>query len=236
MLRWNTSVIWQAALYMKTHKSILITRPNHDLITTYLYYWSQLIIKEAKNKNIQIFDLAGKKANNNLLTSYIKKHNPNLIHFNGHGDSSLITGYDNGILIEANKNDKLLSQKIIYALSCDSAKILGYSSVKNGALVFIGYKRKYILAYDVKSYTRPLKDKLARLFLEASNLITISILKGNTAGNSYQKSQDSMRRNFLYMISTKATALERDAASFLWTNKKSQTLIGDENSRLTMSN
>jgi len=218
---------------MKTHKSILITRPHHDLITTYLYYWGQLIIEEAKNKNIQIFDLSGKKANRNLLTSYIKKHNPILIHFNGHGGSSLITGYDNEILIEVNKNDKLLTQKIIYALSCDSAKILGYSCVKNGALAFVGYKKKYILAYDIKSYTRPLKDKLAGLFLKPSNLITISVLKGNTVGNSFRKSQDSMRRNFLYMISTKATALEQDAASFLWTNKKSQALIGDENSRLT---
>lgn len=232
MHRWNISAIWRAALYMKTLKAILITRPNHDLITTYLYYWSQLIIEEAKNKDIQIFDLAGKKANKNLLTSYIKKHNPTFIHFNGHGDSSLIAGHDNEILIEANKNDKLLSQKIIYALSCDAAKILGYSCVKNGTLAFIGYKRKYILAYDVKSYTKPLKDKLARLFLEPSNLITISILKGNTAGNSYRKSQDSMRRNFLYMISTKATALEKDAASFLWSDKKNQILIGDENSKI----
>lgn len=218
---------------MKTLKSILITRPNHDLITTYLYYWSQSIIKEAINKNIRIFDLSGKKANRNLLTSYIKKHNPIFIHFNGHGGNSLIAGYDNEILIEVNKNDKLLAQKIIYALSCDSAKILGYSCVKNGALAFIGYKRKYILAYDVKSYTRPLKDKLARLFLEPSNLITISILKGNTVRNAFRKSQDSMSRHFLYMISTKATALEQDAASFLWANKKSQDLIGDENSKLT---
>lgn len=232
MRRWIIFVIWQVALYMKTHKSILITRPNHDLITTYLFYWSQLIIEEANNKNIQVFDLFGKKANNNLLTSYIKKHNPILIHFNGHGNSNLITGYDNEILIEANKNDKLLSQKIIYALSCDSAKMLGSLCVKNGTLVFIGYKRKYILAYDIKSYSRPLKDKLARLFLEPSNLITISIIKSNTAGNSYQKSQESMGRNFLYMISTKATALEKDAASFLWANKKSQIIIGDVNSRL----
>ena len=218
---------------MKTYKSILITRPNHDLITTYLYYWGQLIIEEAKNKNVQIFDLSGKKANRNLLTSYIKKHNPILIHFNGHGDNSLITGYNNEILIEVNKNDKLLAQKIIYALSCNSAKILGYSCIKNGALAFIGYKRKYILAYDVKSYTRPLKDKLAKLFLEPSNLVTISILKGNTVGNAFRKSQDSMSRHFLHMISTKATALEKDASSFLWANKKGQTLIGDKNSRLT---
>ncbi|MEK7597161.1 MAG: hypothetical protein AAB441_00775 [Patescibacteria group bacterium] len=217
---------------MKTLKSILITRPNHDLITTYLYYWSQPIIKEAMTKNIQTFDLSGKKANRSLLTSYIEKHNPIFIHFNGHGSNSLIAGYDNEILIEANKNDKLLAQKIIYALSCDSAKILGYSCIKNGALVFIGYKRKYILAYDIKSYTRPLKDKLAKLFLEPSNLVTISILKGNTVGNAFQKSQDSMRRHFLYMISTKATALEKDASSFLWANKKGQTLIGDENSKL----
>jgi len=217
---------------MKTHKSILITRPNHDLITTYLFYWSQFIIKEARNKGIKIFDLSGEKANKQLLGSYISKHHPVFIHFNGHGDNDLIAGFNNEILIQAGDNEQLLSQKIIYALSCNSAKTLGYSAVKNGALTYIGYKRKYILAYNIKSQTHPLRDRLAKLFLEPSNLISISLLKGNKTRDAYRKSQEAMRRNFLYMISLKATVLEKDAASFLWSDKKNQILIGDENSKI----
>lgn len=105
-------MIWQAELFMKIHRTILITRPNHDLITTYLYYWSHFIIKEAKNKNIPIFDLSGKKATKKILTSYVIKNTPGFIHFNGHGNSKSITGYNNEILIEANINDKLLSKKL----------------------------------------------------------------------------------------------------------------------------
>src|SRR5476651_1364487 len=131
--------------------SILITRPDHDTITTYFSYWSQLVIDEAKKHNIKPLDLAGVKATKKNVTSYISKHNPSILFFNGHGDENRIAGYSNEIIVEVNQNLELLKGKIIYVRSCDVATNLGKISIQEGALAFIGYTRKYTLCTSTAS-------------------------------------------------------------------------------------
>lgn len=213
-------------------KAILITRPDHDLITTYLFQWSEYVINLANRKNIKVLDLSGKKANEKMFTSYMVKNEPILVFFNGHGNKDIITGYNNEPLVVANKNEKLLKKKIVYARSCDAAESLGKLCIKNGALVFIGYKKKYTICYSNSSITHPLQDDIAKLFITPSNLVPMSFLKGNTARDAYRKSQESMARNFSYMLSTRATLAQKDAAPYLWINRKYQVLLGDPNAKI----
>lgn len=210
------------------NRTILITRPDHDLITTYLFNWSGLVIKAAQRKGIKVLDLRGNKANNKIFTSYIVKHEPALVFFNGHGNADTITGYENDPLIEAHKNEKLLIEKIVYARSCDAAYNVGRLCIDNGTLAFIGYTKKFAVGYSPSKISSPLKDPVARLFIEPSNLIPISLLKGNTARVAYRKSQEASLRNFRFMLSTKASSAQKDAAPYLWFNRKCQVLIGDE--------
>lgn len=214
------------------NRAILITRPNHDLITTYLFKWSEHIIKLAKSKNIPVLDLSGSKANEKNFTSYIIKNNPVLVFLNGHGNKDIITGYDNKPLLSANTNEDLVTEKIVYARSCDAAVNLGELCVKKGTLAFIGYKKKYSIGYSHSSITRPLQDEVAKLFIEPSNLIPMSLIKGNTVKDSYRKSQESMARNFSFMLSTKATPTQKDAAPYLWINRKYQVLLGNPDAKL----
>lgn len=206
--------------------TLLLTRPNHDLITAYLYYWSNLVIKAAENKNIKVLDLKGRKSNKANLVSYINKHQPKLIFFNGHGSESEIAGFNDEILVEANKDEALLSDKIIYARSCDAANVLGQSCVSTGTTAFIGYRKKFTIGYTPSQIANPLNDEIAKLFIEPSNLIPISLLKGNSVKESFRKSQEAMRRNFNFMISTRATAAQKDAAPYLWINRKYQVALG----------
>lgn len=208
-------------------RAILITRPDHDLITTYLFQWSEYVIRLARKRNIKILDLSGKEANEKTFTSYIVKNDPIFVFFNGHGNKDAITGYDNESLVEANKNEKLLAYKIVYARSCNAAENLGELCVKNNTLAFIGYKKKYTICYSNVSVGHPLKDQIAKLFIIPSNLIPVSFLKGNTARDAYRKSQESMVRNFSFMLSTRATQAQKDAAPYLWINKKYQVLLGN---------
>lgn len=67
------------------NRAFLVTRPNHDLTTNYLFYWSLLVIKKAKEKGFQVLDLKGRKANKKNFDSYIKRHKPVLVFFNGQG-------------------------------------------------------------------------------------------------------------------------------------------------------
>lgn len=207
-------------------KSILITRPNHDLITTYLFYWSIQVINIARKKGYKIFDLDSKKACIKLFTSYVIKHKPTIVFINGHGNPSEIAGYDNEVIISYS-NLCMFIDIIVYARSCDSALGLGIKMVKEGAKAFIGYKRKFWLAYLQSKISAPLTDDVAKLFLEPSNLVPISLIKGNTVENSFRKSQEAMFRNFRYMLSTQATIDQKDAAPYLWINMKYQTIIGN---------
>ena len=214
------------------NKAILITRPDHDLITTYLFQWSERVIDLANKKHIKVLDLSSKKANEKNFTSYIVKNDPILVFFNGHGNKDIIAGYDNEPLVSANKNEKLLEKKIVYARSCDAAENLGELCIKNNALAFIGYKKKYTICYSHASVNHPLKDDIAELFITPSNLIPISLLKGNTVKDAYRKSQESMARKFSFMLSTNATQAQRDSAPYLWINKKYQVLLGDPNASI----
>ena len=214
------------------NRALLVTRPNHDLTTNYLFYWSLFVIKKAKEKGFQILDLEGRKANKKNFNSYIKKHRPTLVFFNGHGSKKVISGYNNEILIKADKDEGLLLEKVVYARSCDSAEELGRKCVRKGTAAFVGYRKKYFFAYSQLKITRPQQDKTAKLFLEPSNLIPISLLKGNTVGNSFKKSQNGMRRNFRFMLSSKASQAQRDAAPYLWRNIKSQIAIGNKKAKI----
>lgn len=208
--------------------SILVTRPNHDTITNYLSYWSKLVIDKANKHNIKPLDLLGVKATKKNVSSYIAKHNPKLVFFNGHGDENRIAGYDDEILIEAEQNVDLLRGKIVYVRSCDVAVNLGKVSIQKGALAFIGYTKKYALCTSAASQSRPMQDRVAQLFLLPSNLVPISLIKGNTAKDAYRKSQNSMIRSIRFMLSTKASKEQKDALPYLWSNRKYQVLLGDK--------
>lgn len=143
-----------------------------------------------------------------------------------------ITGYDNEPLVSINEGKELLKRKIVYARSCDAANNLGELCIKNGTIAFVGYRKKYSIAYTHSGSNHPLNDEIAKLFIEPSNLIPISLLKGNSVKDAYRKSQEAMSRNFSFMLSTKATQVQRDAAPYLWINKKYQVTLGDSDAKI----
>lgn len=109
----------------KMHKVFLITRPNHDLITNYLFRWSSPVVNEAACRNFQVLDLKERKATRKNLESYINKNEPALVFFNGHGSSKVICGYDDEVLVEADRNESLLLDTVVYARSCRAAVVHG---------------------------------------------------------------------------------------------------------------
>lgn len=135
-------------------------------------------------------------------------------------------------MVKVGSNEDLLANRIIYARSCDAARVLGSTVASNHAATFIGYRRSYILGRNPAKEHHPLSDEVAKLFMDASNLIPISIIKGNTVGEAYKKSQEAMRKNFFFMLSFKATPNQRDAAPYLWANRRNQVIMGDPSSKI----
>lgn len=138
---------------------MLITRPNHDVTTNYLYYWSEKIIEQANKNNEKVIDLKGKRVNLKEFIGILKKTNPSFVVINGHGNEKSFTGHDNEILIQFNKNESMLSGKVIFTRSCRSAAILGKSCVKKGVKTYIGYTDDFIFFINESKITRPLIEK-----------------------------------------------------------------------------
>jgi len=188
------------------------------------------VIELAQEKGIKVWNLEGERANRKEVESIIKKRKPSLVFLNGHGDDGAVAGHNNEVLIEAGDNEDILASKIVYALSCKSGKKLGPESIKKGATVYIGYDDDFVFITNPNKVSDPLSDETASLFLEASNQIIISLLKGHSAKDCHDRSKKIFARNAA-KVSTGDSKEYLLAAYLLW-NAEHQVCLGDENASL----
>ena len=178
---------------------MLITRPFYDLVTSYLSVWSESIIEVAKEKGIKVVDLKESHSNKDELVQRLEKHNPSLIVFNGHGADDKITGFKRDhVLIQANSDEHLLKSRIVYSRSCSSLRVLGRKCIDKGTKAFAGFESGFAIISNQRFSARPKQDPWAKHFLEATNMIPISLLKGNTIEVSFNKSQNALKRSIEY--------------------------------------
>ncbi len=211
-------------------KLLLITRPQYEPTTHYLFYWNKKVIDFARKKKVDIIDLHRKRANKKEFTSVVVKRQPNLILFNGHGSSDSINGQDDKVLVKTGENEDLLKDKIIYALSCETAKVLGPKSVSMGTISYLGYDEVFIFYYSKDKVNRPLEDKVAELFLEPSNQVAISLLKGHTTREANQRSKASFLKNIQQLSTTESS--ETYLVRFLVWDMVHQVCLGDQNAQI----
>lgn len=184
---------------------MLITRPNHDVTTNYLFYWSISLINLAEERKISVSDLAKKRANLKEFTSVILKTKPTLIVLNGHGDDSVVTGYNNEALVNTDNSQSLLNGSIVYARSCRSARKLGPQAVLSGCKAYVGYDEDFVFVSEEAKVSHPLDDRTAQLFLEPSNQVVISLLKGHSPAESNRRSKEAYKRNIQKLMSSSSS-------------------------------
>lgn len=210
---------------------ILITRPNHDQITTYISQWSDLVIGVAKSKHHIVFDLLGKKAIRKIFEHYLISNEPSFLFLNGHGSADVICGYNDEVILDQATNKNLLINKIIYARSCNAGENLGNILIASGARSFIGYIKPFSIGTLNEFATRPKEDPLARLFLEPSNLIATTIIKGNTVQEAHQRSVRAMKKTLSAMVLSDIPN-KKDYAFALYNNMLGQVVIGNKEAKL----
>lgn len=196
---------------------MLITRPEHDYATRYLSCWNENIIKAALNKGIEVTDLQKEKAVRKELEGRLRKINPSFVVLNGHGNDECVFGHNDEKLIDAKSNGDLLKGKVTYAVSCNSAKKLGKTCAdKNTA--FIGYDESFVFNAEHKYLAQPQKDQRAAQFLQPSNQVSLSLIKGHTA----KEASDSSKRLFMETIRKLLPSIQsnphtkEDAADLFW--------------------
>jgi hypothetical protein len=145
----------------------------------------------------------------------IGRIDPGLVFLNGHGNENQVTGQDNEALLSLGDNENILKDKTVYALSCRSGKLLGPGSIKSGTSSYIGYEEDFIFLYDEKRINRPREDKTAEIFLEPSNQVMISLLKGHTTKEAHKNSKQSFAKRIRKMLSSQSTRIESSAVRYL---------------------
>lgn len=212
--------------------SLLITRPDHDPTTRYFSGWSEKVLKVAKDKHQKIIDLRGDKATKREFEGRIAKLNPSLVMLNGHGSTTAIGGQDNEVLIEAGENEHMLHSRITYAVSCSCGKELGPEAVKRGDGAFIGYDDEFTFTSSRKYISKPQEDKRAKPFMDASNHVAISLLKGHKASDASKRSKEMFEKSYKEMLSSDADPNALQDARLLWWNMSHQVCLGNGEARM----
>jgi hypothetical protein len=210
---------------------ILITRPNYDPVTAYLYYWASEVIDTAKGYSHVVMELSGLKVNEKEFVGHIQKAKPKLVLLNGHGSETMITGHNREPLVTIDTAE-LLEDKITYALSCSAAKQLGPIAVKQGARAFIGYENDFTFTTARNREGNPAKDKRAEPFKNAVNIVSISLIEGNTVDGAYQRSQQRFHEEIRKLASSAAKNENKDVRFWLFWDMDCQKYDGDGTARI----
>lgn len=80
----------------------------------------------------------------------------------------------------------------------------------------------------------PGEDEVAKLFLEPSNLIVTSLLKGNTAIQAHEKSINLMKKEISRLQSQSTIEGSQHIAPFLVWNLSIQIVLGNQDAKLSI--
>jgi hypothetical protein len=213
-------------------KGLLITLPQHDDTMEYISVFSKPIIDEAEKRLINIKKIKRKEITKGNFEKIIKSLDYRMNILNGHGSPSCIFGHDNKPILIAGDNHNLITEKITYARSCHSGSILGRISMENSKTgCFIGYNLPFMFFIDKTHQTNPSKDNTAKIFLEPSNNVPISILKGNSTSDAHENGKRQMLKAINKLL-TDSNDQSLAFAEALWNNYIGQVIIGNKNAKL----
>ncbi len=157
--------------------------------------------------------------------------NPKLVIFNGHGTTTSIHGHKDNPIIVMNDNEHLLKSRITYAISCNVAAKLGKKIILNGneGTAFIGYEGPFSFVRDASRECTPMKDKFSEPFKRISNEVIISLLKGKSIKEAYEKSQQLCTKLIIEYSASESEKSYKEIRFWLFWDKTFQKYLGDGN-------
>ncbi len=207
-------------------KGMIITCPEYDDATAYLSFYSQKIIHEAETRLIPTKIVKDKDFNLKGFSKIITKLDYNLVVFNAHGSSDAIYGYKHQMVISVGENQELLANRVVYARSCCAGFNLGQKCVGDDGC-FIGYFVPFIFYMDSRWTTKPHNDKVAEIFLEPTNLVPLSLMRGRTASEAHGNSKVQMLKNLDRLMKGPQLSETPFYIEALWNNYAGQVLHGN---------
>lgn len=214
-------------------KGLIITCPKHDDTTEYLTYYSKEIIEEAENRGLKVKEVEDKNLNIQDFSKILKNIDYKLVTLNGHGSPNSIFGYKNSVIIQMGENESLLKERMVYARSCNAGSFLGIECMKNSKEgCFIGYQLPFVFFIDSKWSAKPHNDNVSKLFLEPSNIVPISLIKGHSAVEAHDHSKKQMLKVINKLLTSKQEQETPFFIEALWNNYLGQVVHGNKEARL----
>jgi len=209
---------------------MIVIRTNHDIPTSYLFAYSEELIKEAEARGFKVAKIEGKEISEATLRSRIKNRKLKFIFFNGHGNDASLFDNSGKEFINLSSAD-LFKETVTYTIACSCLVKLGSAAIDKGCYSFIGYKKPFWIARDHKYESTPLKDNIARPIIECSNIIVKSLIKGNTVGVSIQKSHEKAADNILKLIYSKEPLAPASLQALVY-NDEALAFKGDSSAKI----
>ncbi|MEW5896460.1 MAG: hypothetical protein AB1668_02105 [Nanoarchaeota archaeon] len=175
-------------------KHFLITRPQYDKETSYMYSFSKPIMAIAKeNRSIHVTELRESNACRKKVEMALTRTKPRLIFLNGHGDEKSVWGQQDEPILDKD-NAALTKNGIVYALACSSLAELGQIAVDEGADAYIGYEREFRWVIDLSRTSSPEKDKNAAPFRRVCFVLGKNLLSGTSAEESIKRTKEEYEK------------------------------------------
>jgi len=209
---------------------MIVIRSSHDISTSYLFAFSEELIKEAEAKGFKVAKIEGNEISEEILRIRIKNRKPKFIFFNGHGSDTSIFDSQGREFININSAD-VFKETVTYTIACNCLTKLGLVAIEKGCYAFIGYKKPFWIARDHKFESTPLRDRIARPIIECSNVIVKSLIKGNTVEESIKKSHEKAADNILKLIYSKES-LAPASLHALVSNDEALSFKGDASAKI----
>jgi hypothetical protein len=210
--------------------TVMITLPEHDILTKYCSIWSTKISEAAEKAKVKLILLSRTKANKKDVLGRMRKLQPELVIFNGHGNQFCVAGHDDEPILVQGEN--VMPAKIIFARACDAAHSLGPSLVADKVSTFIGYNEPFFLRMDEQDIQKELSNPVAKLYLEPSNAVPIALIKGSTAEEANNKGIKEYKNIVRRLLLEGPKSEYYQEIKYLYWNMSHQVCLGDGNAKM----
>lgn len=206
----------------------LSTAPDYEIVTSRLHAYMIPVLKELELYNTDVSLLEKNEVTRENLERFSQGRN--FLFLMGHGDKDRLSGSRRDDMVLDTNNSGITAGKVVYALSCLTADVLGREAVREGATAYCGYFDEYQLW--IESGKHPLRDGLARACVMPALEFVRSLYAGKTTGEALEDT----KKAFEEMIDLWNT-IDRPEASFvvaaLENNLEILTLLGSEDARVS---
>lgn len=208
---------------------ILEVESNYEDVTYtgYKFRVEKYVYPYFLEKNCEVMTLFENHATRDKFSSYCLLPDIMYISAFGHGYDDLITGQHGDILWKVGSYDPSEAQnRIIYLMSCLTAKRLGPDLVDKGARTYMGYEEPFTL-YSTIGINDPLEDPIADVFFECSSRVDRLFVDGLPAKNVFDATKELFREKFEEYL-----AIDGDVAMALLHDHDCFRMYGDQEASL----